>query len=113
MSLTSLTAAALGKKIRAGEISVKEAVEDALIEIRKKESDLNSFVTVDEEGAYRQAQEIQKKIEIGELNSVLAGVPAAVKDNLCTKGLLTTCGSKMLSDFVPRSEEHTSELQSH
>ena len=52
MSLTSLTAAALGKKIRAGEISVKEAVEDALIEIRKKESDLNSFVTVDEEGAY-------------------------------------------------------------
>ncbi len=106
MSLTSLTAAALGKKIRAGEISVKEAVEDALIEIRKKESDLNSFVTVDEEGAYRQAQEIQKKIEAGELNSVLAGVPAAVKDNLCTKGLLTTCGSKMLSDFVPVYTAH-------
>lgn len=106
MSLTSLTAVALGKKIQAREVSVKEAVADALGEIRKKESDLNSFVTVDEEGAYRQAQEIQKKIDAGQLKGVLAGVPAAVKDNLCTKGLLTTCGSKMLSNFVPMYTAH-------
>lgn len=101
MSLTSLTAVELGKKIQAREISVKEAVDDALSQIRQKESDLNSFVTVDEEGAFKQAQEIQKKIDLGELTGALAGVPAAVKDNLCTKGLLTTCGSKMLLNYVP------------
>ncbi len=101
MSLTSLTAVELGKKIRAREVSVEEAVCDSLAQIRKKEPDINSFITIDEEGALAQAQAIQRKIDTGELAGPLAGVPAAVKDNLCTKGLLTTCGSRMLSDFVP------------
>lgn len=101
MSLTSLTAVELGKKIKAGEVSVEEAVQDALGQIRKKEPELNSFVTVDEEGAMKQAHEIQKKIDAGELAGPLAGVPAAVKDNMCTEGLLTTCSSKILSNFIP------------
>ena len=101
MSLTSLTAVELGKKIKAGEVSVEEAVQDALGQIRKKEPELNSFVTVDEEGAMKQAHEIQKKIDAGELTGPLAGVPAAVKDNMCTEGLLTTCSSKILSNFIP------------
>lgn len=101
MSLTSDTAIGLGKKIRAREVSVEEAVTDALTQIRKKEPDIHSFITVDEEGAFRQARQMQKKIDEGTCTGILAGVPMALKDNLCTKGLLTTCGSKMLSDFVP------------
>lgn len=101
MNLTSLTAMELGKKIRSREISVEEAVKDALAQIQKKEADIHSFVTIDTEGAVRQAQEIQKQIDSGLCKSPLAGVPMAVKDNMCTKGLLTTCSSKMLSGFVP------------
>ena len=62
---------------------------------------MNAFVTVDEEGALRRAEEVQKKIDNGELNGPLAGVPIAVKDNICTKGLKTTCSSKILYNFVP------------
>ncbi len=101
MSLTSLTALELGKQIRAGQVSVEEAVKDALLQIRKKEPDIHSFVTIDEEGALRTAREIQQKISDGNCTGPLAGVPVAIKDNLCTKGLLTTCSSKMLSGFVP------------
>ncbi len=101
MSLTSYTALALGKKIRSGQVSVEEAVKDALAQIRKKEPDIHSFITVDEEGAMRQARNVQQNIKDGICTGPLAGVPVAIKDNMCTKGLLTTCGSKMLSDFVP------------
>ena len=99
MSLTSLTALELGKKIRAGQVSAEEAVKDALLQIQKKEPDIHSFVTIDEEGALRTAREIQQKTSDGSCTGPLAGVPVAIKDNLCTKGLLTTCSSKMLSGF--------------
>ncbi len=101
MSLTSLTAVQLGTKIRAREVSVEEAVTDALLQIRGKEPGIRSFITVDEDGARAQARQIQKQVDDGACTSILAGVPMAVKYNLCTKGLLTTCGSKMLSGFVP------------
>ena len=101
MDLTGFSAIALAKKIQAKEISVEEAVRDTLAQIEKKEPDIHSFITVDAKGALAQAREVQKKIDAGSLTGALAGVPIAVKDNLCTKGLLTTCGSKMLSDFVP------------
>ncbi|MDE6977494.1 MAG: Asp-tRNA(Asn)/Glu-tRNA(Gln) amidotransferase subunit GatA, partial [Lachnospiraceae bacterium] len=61
----------------------------------------NCYVTVDREGALAKAQEIQKKIDQGILTGPLAGVPAAIKDNMCTQGLLTTCSSKILGNFVP------------
>lgn len=101
MSLMSLTALALGKKIKAGEVAVKEAVTEALEAVCKKDEQVHSFVTVDREGALRRADEVQKQIDNGTLTGPLAGVPAAVKDNMCTKGLLTTCASKMLYNFVP------------
>ena len=101
MSLMQLTAVELGKKIKAGEVSVVEATEAALNAIEAKEEKINSFVTVDREGALRQAEEVQKKIDAGELTSPLAGVPVAIKDNMCTEGLLTTCSSKILGNFVP------------
>ena len=101
MSLMQLTAVELGKKIKEGEVSVVEATEAALNAIEAKEDKINSFVTVDREGALKQAEEVQKKIDAGELTSPLAGVPVAVKDNMCTEGLLTTCSSKILGNFVP------------
>ena len=101
MSLMQLTAVELGKKIKAGEVSVVEATEAALAAIEAKEEKVNSFVTVDREGALKQAEEVQKEIDAGELTSPLAGVPVAIKDNMCTEGLLTTCSSKILGNFVP------------
>ncbi len=101
MDLMSLTATELGRKIKAKEVSVTEAVTAALEAIEKRESMVHSFVTVDKEGALSCAKEVQRKIDDGTLSGPLAGVPAAVKDNMCTKGLLTTCSSKILSNFMP------------
>lgn len=101
MSLMSLTAVELGKKIKAKEVTVVEAVQEALDAVEKKEKDVNSFVTVMRKEALEKAQEVQKKIDNGELTGPLAGVPVAIKDNMCTKGTLTTCSSKILGNFVP------------
>lgn len=101
MDILSLTAVELGKKIKAKEISVAEAVKAALEQIKAVEPEINSYVTLDEEGAFAQAEEVQKKIDSGELTGPLAGVPVAVKDNMCIEGQLTTCSSKILSNFKP------------
>ena len=97
----SLTAVELGKKIKAKDVSVEEAVRAALAAIGEKEDAVNSFVTVDEEGALARAKQVQEKIDAGELAGPLAGVPVAIKDNMCTEGLLTTCSSKILYNFLP------------
>lgn len=101
MNLMSLTAVELGKKIKAKEVSVEEAVQAAIDAIEKKEESVHSFVTVDKEGALTRAKEVQKLIDDGTLSGPLAGVPVAIKDNMCTKGLLTTCSSKILYNFLP------------
>lgn len=101
MNLMSLTAVELGRKIKAKEVTVEEAVGAALTAIEKKEKTVHSFVTVDKEGALKRAREVQKELNAGELQGPLAGVPVAVKDNLCTKGVRTTCASNMLHNFVP------------
>lgn len=101
MSLMSLTAVELGRKIKEKEVTVEEAVTAALDAIEKREAEAHSFVTVDREGALKRAKEVQAKIDAGELTGPLAGVPVAIKDNMCTKGLLTTCSSKILYNFVP------------
>lgn len=101
MSLMSLTAVELGRKIKEKEVTVEEAVTAALDAIEKCEAQVHSFVTVDREGALKRAKEVQAKIDAGELTGPLAGVPVAIKDNMCTKGLRTTCSSKILYNFVP------------
>ena len=101
MSLMSLTAVELGRKIKEKEVTVEEAVTAALDAIEKREAQVHSFVTVDREGALKRVKEGQAKIDAGELTGPLAGVPVAIKDNMCTKGLLTTCSSKILYNFVP------------
>ena len=101
MDIMSLTAVELGKKIKAKEISVKEATQAYLDQIEKVEADVHSYVTIDKEGALKRAEEVQKLIDDGTIQSPLAGVPVAIKDNMCTKGTRTTCSSKILENFVP------------
>lgn len=101
MDICSMTALGLGKKIKQKEISVLEAVKASLERIEEMESKINSFVTVDAKGALKRAEEVQKEIDEGRIAGPLAGVPVGIKDNMCTKGLLTTCGSKILRDFKP------------
>ncbi len=101
MDLMSYTAVELGRKIKAKEITAVEAAEAALDAIKSKEEKINGFVTVDEEGALKRAAEVQQKIEEGKLSGPLAGVPIAIKDNMCTEGLKTTCSSKILYNYIP------------
>lgn len=101
MDIMSMTAVELGKKIKAKEVSVVEATKAALARIEALESDINAFVSYDAESAIKQAEEIQAKIDKGELTGPLAGVPVAIKDNMCTAGTKTTCSSHILDNFVP------------
>ena len=79
MDITSLTAVELGKKIKAKEISVVEAVKASIAQIEKVEKDVNSFVTLDKEGALKRAEEVQKLIDDGKLTGPLGGVPEQSK----------------------------------
>ncbi len=101
MSILHMTAVELAAAIKRKEVTVKEAVLTVLDQIEKTESLYNCYVTVDREGALKQAEEVQQKIDEGELTGALAGVPVAIKDNMCTEGLLTTCSSRILGNFVP------------
>ena len=101
MSLMSLTAVELGKQIQKKEVTAIDATREALAAIDACEKSVHSFVTVDAERALQRAQEVQEQIASGSLTSPLAGVPVAIKDNMCTKGLKTTCSSKILYNFIP------------
>lgn len=101
MSILKMTAVELAAAIKNKEVTVMDAAKAVLEQIEKTESIYNCYVTVDKEGVLKQAQEVQAKIDGGELNGPLAGVPVAIKDNMCTEGLLTTCSSKILGNFIP------------
>lgn len=101
MEIQKLTAVSLGKKIKEKEISVREALDAVFAQIDQTEDRYHAYVTLDKEGAYKQADAVQEKIDKGELTGALAGVPVAIKDNMCTKGLLTTCSSKILENYIP------------
>lgn len=101
MSILDMTAVSLGAAIKNKEVTVLEATEAVLAQIEAKESEYHCYVTVDRKGALAAAERIQRKIDAGELTGPLAGVPVAIKDNMCTEGMLTTCSSKILGNFVP------------
>ena len=101
MDILKCTAVELGRKITDKELTAVEATQAVLDRIDSVENTVHAYVTVDREGALKKAAEIQKKIDDGELTGPLAGVPVAIKDNMCTEGMLTTCSSKILYNFVP------------
>ena len=101
MDILEYSAVELSAAVREGRITATDAMEAVLARIDAREKDINAYVTIDREQAMRAAAAAQAKIEKGELTGLLAGVPVAVKDNICTQDLLTTCASKMLAHFVP------------
>ena len=98
--IIKLSALELGKAIKNKETTSEEATKAYLDAIRENDGKYNSYITVREE-ALAEAKLIDEKIASGELTGAFAGVPVAVKDNMCTEGVLTTCGSNMLHNFVP------------
>ncbi|MDO4942329.1 MAG: Asp-tRNA(Asn)/Glu-tRNA(Gln) amidotransferase subunit GatA [Lachnospiraceae bacterium] len=102
MSLLNITAVELGRKIKAGEVTVAQACKAALEQIKATEKELNCYVRVlDEDVIMERAAQVQAQIDAGELTGPLAGVPVAIKDNMCTEGITTTCSSKILYNFNP------------
>ncbi|MFC2033897.1 Asp-tRNA(Asn)/Glu-tRNA(Gln) amidotransferase subunit GatA [Chloroflexota bacterium] len=86
--------------IKSKQVSSVELTRDCLERIKEIEPEVHSLVTVTEELAIKQAEKADKLIAKGDSNP-LTGIPAIIKDNMCTKGILTTCSSKMLENFIP------------
>ena len=101
MDILDLTAIRLGEKIKKKELTAVEATKAVLEQISSNEDAYNCYVTVEAEKAVERAEQVQEKISAGELSGPLAGVPVAIKDNICTEGTRTTCSSRILGDFVP------------
>ena len=101
MDILSYSAVELATAIKEGKVTAVEAMEAVLARIDERETDINAYVTIDRDAALKAAKEVQEKIEKGELTGPLAGVPVAIKDNMCTEGMLTTCSSKILGNFIP------------
>lgn len=101
MDILDYSAVELSTALREGKVTAPEAMEAVFARIDEKEKDINAYVTIDRERALKAAAAVQEKIEKGELAGPLAGVPVAIKDNMCTEGMLTTCSSKILENFIP------------
>ena len=100
MEITELTVHELQEKLAKKELTVAEITKAYADRIAEKEDDVQAFVTVLSDSAIKQAKEIDEKREKGEATSSLAGIPIGIKDIICTKGVRTTCSSKMLENFV-------------
>lgn len=100
MEIRGLKIRELRKALDEKQVSVREITEEYLKRIKAYDDELECYITVTEDNALKQADEAQKKIDRGEATD-LTGIPMAIKDNICTEGVLTTCSSKMLEDFIP------------
>ena len=101
MNYTQSTALELARAIREGKVTSPELVRAAKARIEAVDGDIHAMTALDWDAAMRRAEEIQARIDKGEDVGPLAGVPMAVKDNICMRGLPAACGSKMLLDFEP------------
>ena len=102
MDLGKLTALQLAEKIKQHQISVLDGVKYVFDQIEAKEDKVHAYLDTYKKEAYARAKEVQKGIEDGTYTGPLAGVPIAIKDNICVKGKTTTCASKILENFVPQ-----------
>ena len=100
MNITNLTVHELVEKLKNKELTSEEITKAYVDRINDKEKDVNAFVTTLCDAALEKAKEIDKKRKEGEKVSDFAGIPVGIKDNICTKGIRTTCSSKMLEDFI-------------
>ena len=101
MEIYEMTALEIAQKIKDREISCEDAVNSVAESIEKKDGVYNCYTSFDKEAALEKAQKAQKLVDSGEAVSPLAGVPVAIKDNICTKGEITSCASKILYNFKP------------
>lgn len=101
MELYSLTLSEIAKKIKEKEVSIKEVLDSVFARIDEVEGKVEAYITLTREEAYKRAEDLQKRIDAGEDIGILGGVPIAIKDNICTNGIKTTCASKMLENFIP------------
>lgn len=100
MDITELTVHELQEKLASKEITITEVTKAYVDRINEKEKDVQAFITLQTDEAMKKAEEIEAKVNNGEVSSQFAGIPIGIKDNLCTKGVKTTCASKMLENFV-------------
>src|SRR5438094_491208 len=106
MTLTERTAVELLDLLARGETSSEALTAAFLQAIAQREAHVQAFLHVDQDGALAQARAVDARRRRGEPLGALAGLPVVVKDVLCTRGQRTTCGSKMLQNFVPPYDAH-------
>jgi aspartyl-tRNA(Asn)/glutamyl-tRNA(Gln) amidotransferase subunit A len=101
MELCQLTIHELHSMLKKGETTAKAVTESVLNRIKAVEGRISAYITVTEEAALSQAKEADRQLKAEGTMSPLIGIPIAVKDNMCTEGIKTTCASKILGNFVP------------
>lgn len=113
MNITELTVHELQEKLKNKELTITDITNAYVDRIKKKENDVQAFVTLLTDEAIKQAKDIQSKVEKGQVKGELAGIPIGIKDNMCTKGIKTTCSSKMLENFVAPYDATVMEKVNH
>ncbi|MDF2883869.1 MAG: glutamyl-tRNA(Gln) amidotransferase, subunit [Clostridiaceae bacterium] len=101
MDIQSLTAVDIKKGIAEGKFTCEEVITSLFNRINKVDPEINAYISLCYEDALKKAREIDEKKKNGEKLGALAGIPIAIKDNICTDGIKTTCASKVLQDFIP------------